>query len=555
MLLWSDLAINTSIPLRKSGWQEAVVMNNNIKRVVVSGFFLLLLLVGTVLFRDYGISWDEPYSRMNGGVTVKHIGERFAPFLLTHNVKNYPDLKEYGDSDYGVAFEAPAVILEGLLDLKDERDVYLFRHLLTFLMFLGGVFAVYRLASRRFEDWRIGLLTALFLVLTPRFFAESFYNSKDIVFMAAFAIAMNTMIEFVLKPGVKTALFHAFATAFAVDVRIVAVILIPGTIAILLVKMAKKELPLLKKLPHLSIYSVATCVLIVAMWPWLWNDPITNFIQAFYNMSQFRWRGDIRYMGGFVSTTQLPWHYLLVWISITTPLLYIGLFVLGFASTVREVVKNRIRLWSNDAELQDIVFLTLFLTPILSVILLQSILYDGWRQLYFIYPALLLIATKGWVLLWDARRAITYKRIALCSITIISVVYSVFWIWKAHPIQNVYFNMLAGDGLRNRFELDYWGVGNRKALEYILAQDQSQTINIWPDCQTPLEHSFKMLKSEERARLKIANDGSTLSYVLTNYRGVKEIDDAKYSPGFQLFYQVKFDDEVILSVYKRIDTP
>jgi Dolichyl-phosphate-mannose-protein mannosyltransferase len=530
-------------------------MNKNIKRIVVSGFFLLLLLVGIGLFRDYGISWDEPASRMNGGVTVKYIGEKFPSLPLTEKVKSYPNLTEYKDRDYGVAFEAPAVVLEELFKLKDERDIYMFRHLLTFLMFLGGVYAVYRLASRRFEDWRIGLLTALFLVLTPRFFAESFYNSKDIVFTAAFAIAMNTMIAFVLNPGVKTALFHAFATAFAVDVRIAAVILILGTITILLIKIAKNGLPFSRNVSFLSIYFVATCVFIVAMWPWLWNDPLANFILAFNNMSKFRWDGEVRYMGSFVRTMQLPWHYSLVWISITTPLLYIGLFVIGFASTIWQVVKNRIRLWSNDAELQDIIFLSLFLTPILAVILLQSVLYDGWRQLYFVYPALLLVAIKGWVVLWNARKAIKFNRITLCVVTIISFIYSVFWMWNAHPVQNVYFNIFAGEGLRNRYELDYWGVGNRKALEYILAYEQSQTINVLAASGTPLEHSFTMLKPEERARLKISNDGSAPTYVLTNYRGVKEIDDAKYSQSHQLFYQMKVDDEIILSVYKRIDTP
>jgi 4-amino-4-deoxy-L-arabinose transferase-like glycosyltransferase len=91
------------------------------------------------------------------------------------------------------------------------------------LVSLGGLFAVYRLATRRFEDWRVGLLAAAFLVLTPRMFAESFYNSKDLVFMALFAIATNTMIGFVTKPRVQTALVHALATAVAIDVRIMAI--------------------------------------------------------------------------------------------------------------------------------------------------------------------------------------------------------------------------------------------------------------------------------------------------------------------------------------------
>jgi hypothetical protein len=525
-----------------------------IKRVVVSLFFILLLIVGAACYRDYGISWDEPRSRINGGVTVKYLGEKLAPILLTQNVKSYPPLKDYVDRDYGVAFEAPAVVLEQILNITDDRDVFMLRHLLTFLVFVAGVLAVYGLAARRFGDWRIGLLAAAFLVLTPRMFAESFYNSKDIVFMATFAIAMNTMIQFVTKPAIKTALLNALATAIAIDLRLMAVVLPVCTIAIIIIKLAKAELSASRNLSLLSVFLVTTCILVVAMWPWLWSDPIGNFVQAFENMSKFRFPGTVRYMGEFISATKLPWHYSLVWISITTPLLYLFLFAIGFVGTVRLVLSRRFSLWSNDAEMQDIVFLGLFLAPIFSVIVLQSVLYDGWRQLYFIYPAMLLVAIKGWVILWNSRGRTTLNRVALATVTLISAGHTASWMWNAHPIQNVYFNALAGDGLRNRYEMDYWGLGNRKALEYILSHDQSPLINVWEDSWTHIERSFILLRPEERRRVRRSNDRSNPLYVLTNYRDVEEKDDSKYSRNYALFYQLKIGKEVILSVYKWVDS-
>jgi len=413
------------------------------------------------------------------------------------------------------------------------------------------VYAVYRLAARRFDDWRIGLLAALFLALSPRFFAESFYNSKDIVFTAAFAIAMNTMIAFVLNPNLKTALLHALATGFAVDVRIMAIALLAGTIGLLLIKMVKKELPTSRNVLLLSIYLAASCVVIVGLWPWLWSKPLANFVLAFKNMSQFRWNGEILYRGEFVMATQLPWHYSLTWISITTPILYLGLFLVGLGRTIRQSVKNHVRLWSDDGEMQDLVFTILFFWPILAVILLRSVLYDGWRQLYFIYPAFLLITIKGLVVLWNARGAVKYQRIALASVTAISILYFTIWIWRAHPVQNVYFNVFAGSRLRNRYDMDYWGVGNRRALEYILAREQNPIINIVADSATPLDNTMRMLKPHERDRVKLANYDSGPFYLLTNYRSVRAVDDSKYSRDYHLFYQIKIDGEVILSVYKR----
>jgi hypothetical protein len=73
--------------------------------------FLVYVIVGASSYSDYGLSWDEPISRQNGGVNIKYFGERFAPFLLTENIKNYPNLNDWHDKDYG-AFEALLVALE-----------------------------------------------------------------------------------------------------------------------------------------------------------------------------------------------------------------------------------------------------------------------------------------------------------------------------------------------------------------------------------------------------------------------------------------------------------
>src|SRR5262245_45886420 len=255
-------------------------------------FFAVLLAFGLWSYRDYGISWDEPFQRFTGAVTVKHLAEEFAPSLVTAETAKLPALKDYIDRDHGTAFEMPAVALEALLGLKDKRDIYMFRHLLTFLACFLGAIAVYRLAERRFSDWRLGLLAALLLVLTPRLFAESFYNSKDALFMAAFAIALNWAVAFVLKPGIGTALLFALATGFAIDVRIMAVILPVAALAVLVLRLARKELPVRGTVMAAAVYLPAAFVFSVAMWVWLWANPVGNFLEAFASMARFRYQGD-----------------------------------------------------------------------------------------------------------------------------------------------------------------------------------------------------------------------------------------------------------------------
>ena len=526
-------------------------MNKHIKCVSIALLFFSLLILGLNSYRQYGISWDDPFQRLTGAVTVNYLAKRFNVLaFLASQYESVPPLNTYKDRDYGVAFEAPAFALEQLLRLTDYRDIYMFRHLLIFLASLGGVWAVYSLSCRRFSNWRIGLLSALFLVLTPRLFAESFYNSKDIVFMAAFAVAMNTTISLVLKPSMKTALLNALASAFAIDVRLMALLLPIVSVAVLITRLIRHELSLRTIYLVLGIYVITTCALVVAMWPYLWSDPFRNFVQAFKHMAHFRWNFEVRYMGAFIRATALPWHYTLTWISVTTPLLYLASFLVGFFATCRQICARRLKLWQNDAELQDIIFAVLVCAPIAAVSFMHSVLYDGWRQMYFVYPAFLLVATKGWMALWSMQSNYNAYRGTLIALTTISVVYTAMWMWNAHPLQGVYFNVLAGQNVKARYDMDYWGVGNRKALEYILAHDHSPVINVWGDSWTPLVFSLLILKSDDRNRIKLANAKLAANYVVTNYRGVKDTNNSSYGRDYDVFYEIRVDNELVLSVFK-----
>ncbi len=522
-------------------------------RLVVLSCFAGLLILGLAVYRDYGLSFDEAAQRVAGAVTVKDVAQRLAPWLVSPSMAILPPLDQFVDRDYGVAFEAPAVAIEALLRLTDHRDIFFFRHLLNFLVCLAGAAAVYGLARRRFGHRGLGLLAVAMLVLSPRLFAESFYNSKDAVFMAAFAIALNTMLAFVLRPRWATALLHAAATAFAIDIRIVALVLVPATAVLVALRLAKRAEKGAQAVLRLGLYLAAAAILVVAMWPWLWADPVGRFAQALRNMSHFvRWDGPVLYNGSFVRSTELPWHYAPVWIAITTPPLYLALFVVGTAATMIRLSRSGWRLWRTDGELQDLVFLGLVVGALGGVIVSHAVMYDGWRHLYFIYPAFLLVALGGWHALWTASYQARLLRPALAVVTLVSLVMTAGWMVRAHPYQNVYFNALAGPtaSLRDRFELDYWGLAVRQGLEYVLSHDPSDPVYVKAGSFISLSPNFYMLSPRDRARVRMASDDSAPHYLFTNYRMERDISHARYLDRYDRFYQVKVDGEPILSVFK-----
>ena len=143
------------------------------RRLIAPLFFMAFLALGLSVFKDYGVSVDEPAMRLVSVTNLNHIAHKFNLTSIINNesLAQFPKrLDQITDRDYGVIFELPAAFMEHALDLREERDIYHARHLLTFLFFFAGVFAVYRIAQRRFNDWRIGVLAATFLILSPRIF-------------------------------------------------------------------------------------------------------------------------------------------------------------------------------------------------------------------------------------------------------------------------------------------------------------------------------------------------------------------------------------------------
>lgn len=517
-------------------------------------FFIFLIALGLNIFKDYGISFDEPVSRENGAISLNHIFKKFDISVFNHDqeIKKFQtDLNTYRDRDYGVAFDLSVFALERLLQIDDSRQQYLFKHALTYLMFLAGVFAVYRLATRRFDDWKIGLITATMFVLSPRMFAESFYNGKDIVLMAISAIALNTAIGFILNPTIKRAIFHGVASGIAIDIRIVAVIIPVMTITIAMIEISQAKIHWQKIITLSAFYVFVTSVIVIIFWPWLWSDPIGNFLTAFRNMSKFRWDNFNLYFGEFVPAIKLPWHYPIVWIFITTPVLYSLFFIAGIWEGLSERFKQRQVLWKNEKQLQDLFLIGFFSGPLLAIIYFKSVLYDGWRQLYFIYPAFLLIASKGLVMLWKTDKDLHFKKVFITTLLSGQFISIAIWMWHVHPYQNLYFNYFVSTNKSELFEKDYWGLTNLQGLNYIVAHDKSSLIRVAPLGATSLTQSTMMLSPEERHRIKVVHALEDGDYIMTNYRFFNDSNVDMHQVNLPIFYQIKVDNKNILTIYRK----
>ena len=94
----------------------------------------------------------------------------------------------------------------------------------NFFIYFLGLYYFYRLINKRYKSYLYSLVGVLFLFLTPRFFAESFYNQQDIFFLSLTVINIYTGINFLKRPSLRSTLTFSLSSALVVDTRIMGVI-------------------------------------------------------------------------------------------------------------------------------------------------------------------------------------------------------------------------------------------------------------------------------------------------------------------------------------------
>ena len=127
------------------------------------------------------------------------------------------------------------------------------------------------------------------------------------------------------------------------------------------------------------------------------------------------------------------------------------------------------------------------------------------------------------------------------------------WMIKAHPFQHAYFNQLVPSKAPPAFELDYWGLTNLQALNFILAHDSRANITIAPIGATALEQSILMLASNERTRVTTAFNDNNPDYFITNYRFFesRKTQTSSAPLNYQVFYIIELDNRRLLTVFKN----
>ena len=446
------------------------------------------------------------------------------------------------------------IFIENKLNLKNHQDIYYLKHFLNFFTFYISSIIFFYVIKSRFKNNFLALIASLFYISAPRIFAESFYNCKDIIFMSLTVFAIFFALKVLKKTNIKNIILFSFFCALATSVRPLGIFILFLLFAFLIFE-SLEEGNIYKKFNFILISLFFYILFTYLLWPYLWLDPLNNFIFSLKSFSHYGWGGSTLYFGDYVKSQSLPWHYTFVWIAITTPLIYSLLFIVGSYKVFSNFFTNLEKLWKNLNEKLDLFILSFFFAPIFLVIILNSTLYDGWRHLYFIYPSLIYISIFGLNYILNLNSKKFFKN-SFFIIVFISIFINIFNIIKFHPFQNVYFNFLVEKKVNSLFNVDYWGLGNAHSILKILDDaNNSENINIRTASFTPLNYSKYIINNEKMKNINFTGTaGINSEYIFTNhiYEGNPKYKKKYFIPNnYKKIYSLKRGNIVINEIYKK----
>jgi len=453
------------------------------------------LVIGLFTFRDYGLSWDEPLFYEYGDA----LGYAYTPanwFDPSFDLSNAygpsgDDHKTRGPA-YLLLAREPVHLLESLG--VDEASAW---HLVNFLTFLLGVYFVYRLSLRWMSEWAAFGAAALFST-QPLLWGHAFINPKDMPFLVFFTGALVFGFEMAdelnktknvkrkIWATVKAAFFFGIATSIRVLGPLAGILVAVYTIlqyyALRNTQHATRNTQYATFAILLS-YALLSILVMFLSWPYLWEAPLTRFLEVFRFMSENPTGLQVLFGGEVYRAYELPRRYLPILLAVTLTEPVWPMFFIGLGTAISKTITTIRDHWFNKTTQQSTIsnpqllitnywlLITAFIIPFAYVLLRKPPMYDGFRHFLFILPPVFVTcglgmdAIFGWLKKWMSKnQAISWLRAVAVFVLLIP---GLLGIARLHPYEYAYYNTLVGGtgGAFRNYETDYWLTCYKEAVE------------------------------------------------------------------------------------------
>ena len=106
------------------------------------------------------------------------------------------------------------------------------------------------------------------------------------------------------------------------------------------------------------------------------------------------------------------------------------------------------------------------------------------------------------------------------------------------------------EGLKNRMEMDYWGLSYKDALQEIAEKDNSEIIKVAYETSICIRNA-NFLEDDDRERISFTKSLDSADYFVTNYRW-HMLKDSSFAETLihEPFYDLKVGESSIMTVWK-----
>jgi len=429
------------------------------------------LLIGFFIFRDYGLSWDEPYFYSYADA----LGYAYSPsnwFRADFDLNN-----SYGISGEDHKTRGPAYLflarnfVYGLKALGSTSASAW--HLVNFLFFQLGIYFLYRL-STRWVSPSAAFATALLFSTQPLLWGHAFINPKDPPFLTFFLASVCLGFEMVDaiaqndKNKNRKILIAAFVLGIATSIRVL------GPLAGLLVAIYFISQLKLGEWKSLLAYGLIAIVFMFATWPYLWESPIQNFIGVFKLMSDNPTNLSVLFNGQEYRAGDLPLRYLpfMLLTTLTEPVWI--LFIPGVIIAYWKRAKTQFN--KLDKQVISLSLILLWLLILLAYVFIRRpAMYDGFRHFLFILPPMFVFIGFTFEFIFEKVNISSAKLITIIWLraifTALLVLPGLNGIIHLHPYEYTYYNSFIGgtNGAFRNYETDYWLTCYKESVERLNA--------------------------------------------------------------------------------------
>lgn len=368
-------------------------------------------------------------------------------WFMKREATEHPVLSDIGASFFNI------FLYEKLGIVRDDHAYALFAIVLASIL-AGVVFYWGTSAYGIFP----GLITAIVLITTPLFLAESHYNIKDIPLLVFFSLAVFAFWKGFKSYSLKWIFISSVLAGLALGTKFNAlflpIIIFSWVFLDLIIEDKKTRKRLLKWWWVIFAYPLIMFSVLTMGWPQMWHNPISAFFNviAYYKLVGV----NIDYTPAFRTIFNIS-TYPSIWIFYTTYPFVILLVITGVFGWIKSFKRTKDTL--------PLLFIIWFLIPLTRASLPSTSIFGGVRHIIeYIVPVALLAGYGVYFFLnFQKKRANLFKTLIL-----IAFIPFVFTLIKLHPAENVYFNSFVG-GINGARTLNLTGWGNTDGGIYEVA--------------------------------------------------------------------------------------